>query len=206
MNRILGTAATLAVIGSGTVYGDLQFDLSVEFSGAVAPDGAGPYLRATFEDVPGGVELTLTSLLIGSTEFVDEWYFNLDPALDPTLLSVAYDSGGPAATSVMQAVDSFKADGDGLYDLRFDFANAPPTSRFNGSDSVSYLITSSESISAASFDYLSLPDGGNGPFVTAAHVLGTGNGDDSGWITVPEPATVGMLSIGLVLFAARRRA
>lgn len=205
MNRILTAVAILAVIGSETVFGDLQFDLSVEFSGAVAPDGPGPYLRATFEDVPGGVELTMASLLIGSTEFVDEWYFNLDPALDPALLSIAYSAGGPSAGSVMQAVDAFKADGDGLYDFRFDFANAPPSSRFNGSDSVTYLITSSESISSASFNYLSAPDGGNGPFVTAAHVLGTGDGGNSGWITVPEPATAGLLAIGLVLLGARRR-
>lgn len=196
-------AASCAVTVSAA---SVSFDLTVEFSGATPPDGAGPWLRATFTDVVGGVELELESLLTGSTEFLDVWDFNLDPMLSPTLLSFAHtgSSGSFNLPTIATGVDAFMADGDGLYDIEFEFDNAPPADRFGGSDSVSYLITSTESISALSFDFLSAPAGGHGPFPTAAHVQGTGGGDESGWITVPEPSAVLLLALG-ALGASRRR-
>lgn len=194
--------SVVAVIGAATSLADVNFFLTTEFSGGVAPAGPGPYLHAEFKDVVGGVELTLTSLLLGNSEFVKEWDFNLDPALNPTELSFALQTGGPAAT-ISTGVNAFKADGDGRYDIKVEFPVAPPGARFNGSDSVTYFITSSQAISAASFDFLSHPDGGHGPFTTAAHVLGTGGGEESGWITVPEPSTIGLLALGLVI-AGRR--
>src|SRR5690606_7229459 len=60
----------------------VHFDLRLEYSGSQHPAGS---LSATFTDVPGGVELTLSSHLVGS-EFVSDWLFNLAPGLDPAEL------------------------------------------------------------------------------------------------------------------------
>ena len=180
------------------------FELNNEFSGAQTPTGTPPFLRATFSDVMGGVELKLESLLNGATEFVNVWNFNLDPNLNPNLLSFAFQSGSPNSATINTGVNAFMADGDGQFDIQFDWPNGG-AGRFNGSDMVTYLITSSEAISAASFDFLSSPAGGHGPFPTAAHVQGIGDGG-SGWITIPEP-TSGLLMLGALagIVAIRRR-
>ena len=180
------------------------FELNNEFSGAQTPTGTPPFLRATFSNVMGGVELKLESLLNGATEFVNVWNFNLDPNLNPNLLSFAFQSGSPNSATINTGVNAFMADGDGQFDIQFDWPNGG-AGRFNGSDMVTYLITSSEAISAASFDFLSSPAGGHGPFPTAAHVQGIGDGG-SGWITIPEP-TSGLLMLGALagIVAIRRR-
>lgn len=169
-------------------FATLTFDLSVEYSGGTPPSGAAPWLRAEFADVTGGVQLTLTGLLT-TNEFVTEWDFNLDPGLTPMWLGFS-SVIGPIAT-ISTGVDLFKADGDGRYDIEFLFPTAPPSTRFNGTDQSVYLITSSEAISASSFNFLSAPAGGSGPFVTAAHVQGIGPGANlSGWVTTPEPTSL----------------
>jgi hypothetical protein len=62
---------------------------------------------------------------------------------------------------------------------------------------------------AESFNFLSAPDGGSGPFLTAAHVQGIGpRGDDSGWVTVPEPTGLALAGLGAAVLAGgcwRRR-
>jgi len=59
----------------------VTYDLGFEYSGATPPAGAGPWLRATFDDggSPGAVTLTLTALNLTGGEFVNDWMFNLDP-------------------------------------------------------------------------------------------------------------------------------
>lgn len=187
--------------------GSIIFELNYEFSGATQPNGTPAWLRATFTDVTGGVELKMESLLQSSSEFVSKWYFNLDPALNPGSLSFAHSAGGPLATSISTGVNAFQADGDGRFDIRFTFSNAGP-SRFNGTDTVSYLITSPQTISASSFLFDSVEGGGAGTYMTAAHVQGI-NDADSGWIgasdVIPEPGTVMLLLSSLGLIAVRRR-
>lgn len=203
--RFLFAASLLVVIASARAdAASVIFELNNEFSGAVTPTGTPPFLRATFTDVVGGVELKMESLLNSGTEFVNVWNFNLDPNLNPNLLSFAFQSGSPNTASISTGVNAFQADGDGRYDIEFDWPNGG-AGRFNNADMVTYLITSSQTISAASFDFLSAPAGGHGPFPTAAHVQGIGD-SGSGWITVPEP-TSGLLMLGALagLVVIRRR-
>lgn len=179
----------------------ITFDLNYEFSGATSPSGTGPWLVATFEDVSGGVQLTLTSNL-SRNEFVGQkgWYFNFDPSLNLDNLSFIYQSGTEAASIQKEEQNKYKADGDGFYDIRFTWdANV-----FGTGDFVTYLITSSESISVQSFNFTSLPGGGNGTYFSAAHIQGIGNDSDSGWIApiapVPEPSTLLLLGGGILSF------
>lgn len=159
----------------------------------------------------GSVKLTLSNLNLTGGEFITEWDFNLDPALDPSKLkfSPPTKSGTFADPSITAKVDNFKADGDGLYDIEFAFATKAGD-RFGAGESLEVTITGIASLTASSFNFVSTPDGGHGPFVTAAHVQGiadTGDGT-SGWVTVPEPSTLALGALGAIslsLFAARRK-
>ena len=121
--RILVTlVAALALTASANAT-ILTYDLSVEFSGATPPAGAAPWLRATFDDgnTPGSVLMTLSTPNLTAVEFVSGWYFNLDPALDPTSLSFS----GPAKVGsftdpvINLSTDAYKADGDGKFAMAY---------------------------------------------------------------------------------------
>jgi hypothetical protein len=189
----------------------ISYDLSIEFSGATPPAGTAPWLRATFDDGggSGSVTMTLTALNLTGGEFVRFWDFNLDPALSPASLSFSAPSktGTFVDPVIATGVNAFQADGDGLYDIRVEFDNAPPADRFGVGDSVQYTITGIPTLTASSFDFLSAPAGGHGPFPTAAHVQGIGvDGNFSGWVTTPEPsAGAALIAVAGATAGFRRR-
>lgn len=214
--RIASVMAAAGLLTAATAASAdfLAIDLNFEYSGATAPSGAGPWLRAEFNSTtPGEVQLKLISLLNSSTEKVKDWGFNLDPSLSPSGLSVSQDSG-PAATW-STGTNHWKAGGNGWYDLRFSFS--PAHNRFQQGSVAEFTITSADPISAHSFMYQSVngPPGKNG-FYSAAHVLGI-YVEESGWIAnngdpetvlVPLPAPVALGGFGLALAAGvsvRRR-
>lgn len=207
--------AVAALCASPSGAAGSVFELGFEFSGGTAPDGPGPWLRATFIDDGGtGMYITLDSLLTGPTEFVNSntgWVFNFDPTLNPNLLDIDYFAGPyPNLAVVSMGVDAFKADGDGFFDISFNFPQSPPANRFNGSDSVTYHIAyPGVDLTNAHFTHPSTPGGGNGSFFSAAHVQGTGGGGQSGWIgsqsKVPEPTTLALLTLGGLAVLLRRR-
>jgi hypothetical protein len=189
----------------------ITFALSYEFSGATPPEGLAPWLTATFDDhdTPGSVDLTLATTNLTDNEFVFEWLFNLDPQLDVSALvfSAPAATGEFADPTLNLAVDAFQGDGDGFFDIQVDFdhSGGAPT-RFGVGDAAEYSITGISTLTAGSFDFLSAPGGGAGPFPTAAHVGGIGPDDgDSGWISVPEPATLDVLALGGLALLRRRR-
>ena len=197
----------------------LTFNYDNEFSGATAPEGPDPWLTAVFnDDVDGNgvldsaVQLTLSGSGLTDAEFVTEWYFNLNPAYDPTLLTFSgVDVADVGSWAVDTGADAFKADGDGKYDFVFTLSSAPPDTRFNSGDSLVFDIAGIGGLTALDFNYLSFPDGGNGPFVSAAHVQGIGASNNaSGWINpttgvvtppeiteVPEPGSLLLMASGL---------
>lgn len=198
----------LSSVASGAM---VSFDLSVEFSGATPPVGAAPWLNATFDDEgsAGSVILTLTTPGLTDLEFVSNWVFNLDTALDPTALvfSAPNKTGSFDAPAISTGVDDFKADGAGYFDIKMDFSTGGGLdARFGVGDTVEYAITGIDSLTANSFNFLSAFAVAHGPFPTAAHVQSiAGDEEDSGWTTVPEPATLSLLAIGGCLLIRRRR-
>jgi hypothetical protein len=201
-----------ALLAAGISYNaNATFSLTLhnEFSGGTQPLGN---VQLDFTTIAAGtVDLKITSLLSG-TEALTQLNLNLDPgppALDPTQLSFALQSstGTFGAIGISTGVNAFKADGDGLYDIEFDLP--PPGTVFDQTDTVTYRITGIASLTENSFNFLSAPDGGHGPFVAAAHIQRIGPNDGSGWIApgVPDGGTTIMLLGGAFacLGAFRRR-
>jgi hypothetical protein len=184
----------------------LTFNPRFLFSGT-SPTGSQPWLTATFSsDTPGTVTLTMSSSFKDPGEFVTEWDFNLNPALDPASLSIIYNSG-PSA-SVSKGTNAFLADGDGYFDIRFLFPTDPQESRLKGTSTSVYTIIG-DSITASSFDYLSYINGGEGVYHTGAYIQGIPSGVGSGWIgnsvRVPEPGILILLGLSLTAIGVASR-
>lgn len=177
------------------------------------PAGSPPWLKATFDDggSAGSVTLTLENVNLSGGEFTREWNFNLDPNLDPASLSFSapLKVGSFDDPSIGKIANAFQAGGDGLYDIQFLFATSGAGGgihRFGLGESATLVITGIPTLVASSFNYLSAPAGGAGPFYTAAHIQGiTGpEGSISVWATLPEPSAAipEPSAIVLALFAA----
>ena len=184
MKKILtGIAIGLFALATAPKAQALTLTFDTVFSG-FSPAGSSPYLTAELTVVDAThVDLTLTASL-DAAEFINTLYFNFDPALDLSLLSLS-DSTDPDVGGVdfSKGTDAFKADGDGLYDILFDFDHASPSDRFIGSEVLTYtFVYAGAGMTDLSFNFLSTPDGGHGPFRAAAHVQGIAPNGCSGWI------------------------
>ena len=211
-HAMLGACALILLLGSTAAdAAAISFEAAIEYSGATAPVGTAPWLVATFDDgdTPGSVDLILSTPNLSGNEFVSEWNLNLDPVLDATnlIFSAPSKTGSFADPTVSKSTDTFMAGGDGRYDIEFRFATSNQgggTLRFGAGESAMYTITGIASLTASSFDFLSAPMGGNGPFLTAAHVQGIDpNDNQSGWVTVPEPSALAILGLSIMPLAYR---
>jgi hypothetical protein len=203
----------LGEVASATI---LTFGADIEFSGGQAPGCSAPWITITFNDhgSSGSVDFTLSAVNLLSSENVSELDLNLIPGLYsdlPLSFTGLSKTGSFTTPGISQGVDSFKADGDGFYDLQLSFAvGGTLSSTFSSGDILKYTI-SGTGLTALSFQTLSLPAGGHGPYVMAAHIqntTGAGSGG-SGWVTdstggtvdnnVPEPTGIVTASIGAAL-------
>jgi hypothetical protein len=105
--------------------------------------------------------------------------------------------------TIQTGADGYKADGDGFFDICFEFANGN-LDRFDPGESVVYSVTGIAALTAASFDFAC--SGSDSGFHSAAHVQGIEpDGKNSGWVTAPEPSTLAVLAIGAAVLLRRRR-
>jgi hypothetical protein len=199
---VLGTyAADAAVI---TKLADF------EFSSGTSPAGAAPWLTVRFDDGGGSGSVTLTfeaTNLVG-TEFVSGLYLNVDPAISPGSLSFStpVKTGSFTTPTISLATNSYKADGDGYFDILLSFATGGgASSKFGPAEALSYTITGPASLTAASFDFLS-SSGSKPGYPIAAHVQSIGEcGSGSGWVTAaPEPSALSLLSLSALGMVRRR--
>ncbi len=205
--QILATAVVLTTgtIGSAAIVTH-QYDF--EYSGGTPPAGTPPWLRATFDDGggSGSVMMVLIALNLTGSEFVNDWYFNLDPTLSPASLNFQVQSttGTFDVPQVLTGVNAFNAAGNTLFDIQVDFANAPPAARFGAGESITFLVTGTPTLNANSFSFFSVP-GGQGPFISVAKVQAIGTEDGSGWVAfVPEPSALGLIVASTLLLSRRR--
>lgn len=209
------TFVMLCIMGSaaGRVSaGILAFDYDIVFSGDT-PGGSPPYLTAVFDDTAAAagydVRLTMSAMnLVVGVESVEHWYFNLNPTLDSTLLSFnavdVVDSNpenDKGQNGIYTGNNAFQANGDGTYDILFDFP--PPQGQFDkkftAGESVIYDIgyTGAETLSASSFNFFSESGGGQGSFLAASHIQDTPGSEGSSWVgVVPEPVSSVLFVIG----------
>lgn len=203
----------LSALGICTLAASAQslvFTTGFEFSGGTAPSGSAPWNRVTITDIaPGSVSIKLENVNLTGSEFTSKTYLNLNPSKNAA--SLTFSSPVQVGTfdlpGIGKGTNAFKADGDGFFDILFEFAT-PNAKRFGPGESVTYTVSGIAGLTAADFDFVSVdgPVGKNG-FATAWHVQGIGtSGSLSGWVApVPEPGSLIALGLGLTAALRRRR-
>jgi hypothetical protein len=220
--RIVWAALLLGAFGVSARADSITYVMDNVYSGSGTPSGAP---KVTIDDggTSGSVKFTFDATGLDSPfEKIDKWYFN-----------TAFNIAGGTVTgftnlsgfvsfpsfpySFNNTTGSFKAGGDGYFDLIVNFANSG-SGTFKDDEIFSFHVNK-PGITASTFDAWSIPSGsGKGPFQSAVHLQGVGPcGDESVWLSatvrspVSEPALalLGLVAVAAVVFyrsASARRA
>ncbi len=214
----LSAAALLAAVAAVPAQAaTVTFQYTQSF-GTTPPIGSSPYATAVFDDdgSAGSVTLTMTATSTIGAADITGMYFNLVDDSTVTLdgLGFSYVSG-PAVNSVSVGTNAYRADGDGYYDILFDYPPPGGPANFNAGDVSVYTITGTDLL-ASDFNVIGSPGpgaGNPGPFLSVARFQSTGaDGKGSDWVgasPVPVPAAVWLFGsglMGLIGIARRKKA
>lgn len=158
------------------------------------------------------IRLAITADL-SRAKFVRGVFFNLDPSLDPDLLTADYSSGQLAADFVTGR-DEQHVPIAGFFDFAFvyDTSNGRNADRFVSDETSTYTLSygGDAIFDCGSLQFLSVPQGSHDPVVIAARTGGGGGVGVALAATspVPEPASLGLLlpAIAPVLLRRKRSA
>ena len=154
----------------------------------------------------GAIRLAIDTFGLQDSEFVYNWFFNLDPDLDAEFLSFVFQGGSGLPATVSLGNDDQNAGGERGqgFDIELRWSTSQG-SRFIADKFIFWDITYSDpgnpldTISASSFDLVN-----QGELLSAANVQGidiAGQPTGSGWIAaVPIPGSVWLLASGVLGF------
>lgn len=180
------------------------------------PQGPSPWITAFIDDggTAGSVTMTVADSGIVGSEYLNKFYFNIDPSLDASNLNYTVIASTADAPTISTGTDAQTSDGDDAYDVVLGFTNSSGTGdRFGVGDILILEITGTD-LSANAFAFLSAAYGDLGPFYASAHIGSIGDNGASAWISdgdeqpaVPEPGTMllALLGGGAAAGARRRR-
>ena len=205
----LVVAFVIGVLGPASARADLNLQFTTQYSDTTSPSGIAPWLSATFQSVDSThVQLTLNNQLASASEFISNVWFNVSGAVSDVSLVLPGSGTGYSALKAHSIGDNHdNAGGGGRYDINLRF-NTSASDRFTQGESLLLVFTRAGGLSESDFNVLASPQGGNGPFLAAAHVQGDATGTGSSFIAprsvsaVPEPASVSLLGTLLVGTAA----
>lgn len=194
----------------------ITYEFDYEFSEGEPPGGPTPWITATFEDLDENiVRLTVSAGNLVGQEAITEAYFNFHPDYDPDGLTFISVDNSDSEPEIYKGTDAWRADGDGWFDILFDFPPPAPgdpdhDKYFTAGEIVIYDISyvlGDYVIDATSFNFESV-GGDKGGFNAAAKIQRIDDPDYSGWIAphcVPEPATVLLLGSLLIAIGVLKR-
>jgi hypothetical protein len=214
------TVLCVALISVSAQAVSLSFGLDTRYTGDLEPEGTIPWLTATFTDdnqPDNSVLLTMEAGNLVGSEFVSQWYFNMDDTLvtDPFLVFTPVSGTTAPPSFGLNDKDAAGDDGAG-FDILFSFDRGNGDGLGPGETSVYLIELTSDSVlnlNAESFNFTNEA----GDFYSVANVRGIDPSvDDSGWIAatttndIPEAASIltlglGILGIGLVVRKRRLR-
>ena len=200
----------------------IVMELSEVFPGKDSPDGTAPWLTATFEDVAGGVQLTLRSFLAPGNKVQGNqnqlgWTFNIRKELESSLgqLDISFLSGDSDPGKWKISANAFKADGiGGKFDIMFYWKK--DAKALKGTKTLTYKLSGISGLNVFDFDaYSESKTHGDTIYKSAAKIQGISSGEGSTHIgassltVAPEPAAwltwAGLLGVGLCLCRRRFR-
>ncbi len=132
----------------------LTFVLSDVINGS-SPASTSPWLTAEFTDVVGGVQLTLTSSLNVSDEFISRFGFNVRPDITPSLVTMTTDLNAPIAAQLLKTTQNDqKLNGNAVagFDFLIKWNTSSGPGRLNGTDVDTFTFVFS-GLTESDFDY-----------------------------------------------------
>lgn len=210
--------AALALGSTSLQAAPIVWELDYVYTGPGIPSG--PVIVSLETTALNTVLLTVdATALTGEFEFVSNLYLNLDDDLSRVGMSDTWVDTGDVwdYTSVGYEMNEYMAPGDGKFDILVSFADSGDD-RLDAGETAqiefTYTPADSEELVQESFELLSDPAGGSGPFYVVAHVQGIGDdGQLSGHVTtngngeVPEASTLMLFGSGLsgLLFYVKKK-